>query len=143
MDKIEAYVDGSFNPTTRKAGYGLVVLKNGEVLGMTYGEVTHHVGSRQVGGECAGAMRAIRTCALNNFTKVHIYYDYEGVEKWVTEEWRAGKPVSKEYKQFMKMMTTKYNIEIVWHKVKAHSGDKYNELADILAKQGCGIVKVG
>ena len=33
------------------------------------------------------------------------------------------------------------NIKFVWHKVAAHTGDKYNEMADVLAKNGANLTE--
>ena len=59
-------------------------------------------------------------------------YDYEGIEKWSSGEWKAKNVLTKRYVDFMK---DKSNfVQISYQKVKAHSGDYYNEEADRLAK---------
>ena len=68
-----------------------------------------------------------------SFGCVVIHYDYEGIEKWATGVWSAKNPHTKKYAAFMKRMQEK--IEVIFQKVKAHSGDFYNERVDKLAKK--------
>jgi ribonuclease HI len=56
-----------------------------------------------------------------------------GIEKWATREWKAKSDISKLYiKEFDKLID-KHNINVSFNKIKAHTGDKYNEIADGLA----------
>ena len=63
--------------------------------------------------------------------KITIFYDYEGILKWLTKEWVANKKYTEEYVDIM----TIYSKQIVmgFVKVKSHVGIYYNELADKLA----------
>ena len=66
-----------------------------------------------------------------------IYYDYEGIEKWATHQWKANKEGTKNYQRFIDQ--SKEIIDIHFIKVLAHSGDFYNERADLIAKKAVGI----
>ena len=81
---------------------------------------------------------------LNGFQKVELCYDYQGIEKWVTGEWRSKTELTQKYARAMREWRTK--IDINFTKVAAHTNVKYNELADRMAKQGLregnGIPKV-
>ena len=68
---------------------------------------------------------------------VTIYHDYEGVAKWATGEWKAKKPGTNAYREFCAAAAKHIRFRFV--KVKGHSGDKYNDLADRLAKDALGI----
>ena len=68
---------------------------------------------------------------------VTIYQDYESVAKRATGEWKAKKPGTIAYREFC-AAAAKY-IRFRFVKVKGHSGDKYNDLADRLAKDALGI----
>ena len=74
---------------------------------------------------------------------IEIYYDYLGIEKWAIGEWSARKEVSKDYslrvKNLMLALQVMHQIEVKFVKVKAHSSDKYNDLADRLSKDACGV----
>ena len=67
---------------------------------------------------------------------VGICFDYEGIEKWCTGAWKANKTGTIAYREFYQKACTQVNIRFV--KVKGHSGDKYNDLADKLAKEAVG-----
>ena len=69
--------------------------------------------------------------------EVFLYFDYEGIEKWCVGVWKANKEGTIEYKKFYDSIKDKLHVEFI--KVKAHSGDRYNEEADKLAKAAIGI----
>ena len=62
-----------------------------------------------------------------------------GIEKWATGEWKANKCGTKMYKAYFDSI--KDRLSVVFYKVKAHSGNEYNEEADRLAKNALGINK--
>ena len=146
---MHIYVDGSYNPHTKHWGGGAAILNDEET------EVLHTIqvtdfddnGSRQIIGELASSILSLEY-VLNHYDrfedkKIVIYYDYLGIEKWATGEWSARKDVSKDYsvrvKNLILALKVMYQIEVSFHKVKAHSSDKYNDLADRLSKDACGV----
>ncbi|WP_446897814.1 ribonuclease H1 domain-containing protein [Clostridium sp. LBM24168] len=128
-----AYVDGSFNRETKEFSYGAVIFWKGR---------EYHFSDRfndselaemhNVAGELKGSERAMEFALKNKIDKLTIYHDYEGIAKWCTGEWKTKKEGTKAYKSFYENI--RQNIDIEFVKVKGHSGDKYNELADKLAK---------
>lgn len=133
-----AYVDGSYNVATKEYACGVV---------MFYGERTEYFSRkfsdaerakmRNVAGEIEGSMCAMNYCLEHGVDSLAIYYDYEGIEKWCTGAWKANKEGTIAYRDFYKKASQK--VQIQFRKVKGHSGDKYNDLADKLAKQAIGI----
>ena len=91
-----------------------------------------------------GAMFAVKWCDKNGYSAIEICYDYLGIEKWATGEWKAKNSLTKKYANFMKENSDKLNIS--FKKIAAHTGNKYNEEADKLAKaaltNGKGIPKI-
>ena len=67
-----------------------------------------------------------------------MYYDYEGIEKWYTNVWKANSLIAKKYTEFRDKISA--DIKINFHKVKSHSNDKYNDMADNLAKKALGLI---
>ncbi|PSJ31782.1 RNase H [Peptostreptococcus russellii] len=135
LDLIEAYVDGSFDVSSQSYGSGGVLLKDGKII-ETFskkGSNKENVSMRNVAGEIEAAMIAMQYCYDNNYKNLRIYFDYNGIEKWCTGDWKANKIGTKKYKEFCDEMKKKVNIS--FQKVKAHSGVEYNELADKLAKE--------
>ncbi|MEG1427252.1 MAG: RNase H family protein [Oscillospiraceae bacterium] len=92
---------------------------------------------RNVAGEIMGAVSVIQYCVAEKIPRLLIYHDYEGVAKWATGEWKANKEGTKDYKQFCSAM--RENLQFSFVKVKGHSGDRYNDVADSLAKAALGI----
>lgn len=133
-----AYVDGSYNIRTKVFSCGVVLLlNNGEKLMNKSFDDEELALMRNVAGEIKGAMLAMDWCVENGFKNLHIFYDYAGIEKWCTGEWKTNKTGTIEYKRFYDEVCEKLNI--VFHKVKGHSGDKYNDMADRLAKDAAGV----
>ncbi|MHC1684828.1 MAG: viroplasmin family protein [Clostridiaceae bacterium] len=136
---VKAYVDGSYNVETKKFGSGIVLLfKDKKETFSIIGEEESLCEMRNVAGEIKGAEFAINYAIKENAEKVEIYYDYEGIEKWCNGAWKTNKEGTIRYKEFYNKV--KDLIDIKFIKVKAHSGDKYNEEADILAKKSVGII---
>lgn len=134
------YVDGSFNSTTGVYGYGLVVLKDGEVVQRIKGSGDDETLKeyRNVTGEVLGALSAFRFAIKNSIREITVVYDYLGVEHWATGDWGRDCNLSKDYYKFCQNVFKSVKVNFV--KVKGHSGDKYNDLVDNLAKQATGVI---
>ena len=134
----EIYVDGSFDVRTGKFGCGVVILYKGEVITLKHGyDDPASAELRNVAGEVMGAVNAIRYCQEHDIDEVYIYHDYNGIGKWGDDEWKANLPLTRKYKQFV--ADARKNMKIVFIKVEAHTGVKYNEMADRLAKDAIGL----
>ncbi|MBQ1393060.1 MAG: ribonuclease H family protein, partial [Lachnospiraceae bacterium] len=132
-DTIIAYVDGSYNGSETDFSYGMVILDGKQELKFSKKISNQQLASmNNVAGEIAGAMAAMDYAVSHNKKKVMIYHDYEGIAKWCLGEWKTNREGTKAYKQYYNEMVKKVEIEFV--KVKGHSNDKYNDLADELAK---------
>lgn len=141
-DKIKenemiAYVDGSYNDQTKVVGYGVVIFTvNGKKRYQGTASM-ETVGHRNVSGEIEGALFAMRKAIELNKEKLILHFDYAGIEKWAHGDWRTNHPLTKSYKkEFNKINNV---LDVIFIKVKAHSGDVYNDEADQLAKEACGI----
>lgn len=137
-DTVVAYVDGSFSVDTTEYGYGAVVFYNGEEIHLSgKGSEDYMISMRNVAGEIIGSRTAMEFAVEKKCNKLIIYHDYEGIAKWCQGFWKTNKQGTIEYKEYFDSIKNLINIEFV--KVKGHSGDKYNELADKLAKGAIGI----
>ncbi|MGE7753357.1 viroplasmin family protein [Lysinibacillus fusiformis] len=134
-ETLVAFVDGSYSNASELYGYGIVFLNKDGVEKTLFGSDDNekYKDSRNVAGEIEGVKNAITHALVQEYKKIVIFYDYEGIEKWANKSWAAKKDVSKDYIQFIENM--KYSLEIVFKKVPAHSGITYNEQADQLAKK--------
>lgn len=142
-----AYVDGSYDDSLKKYSFGCVFLLPDGHIYTQYGngDREQSLQHRNVTGEMLGAMYAVKTAMLNGFRGIAICYDYQGIEKWVTGEWRSKTELTQKYARAMGDWGK--SIEIRFRKVAAHTNIEYNELADRLAKNGLregnGVPRVG
>jgi ribonuclease HI len=128
----QLYVDGShINGAT---GYGVVILKDGAVVAERCGpvEAAEVNGTRQVAGELRAVEEGLAWCRQNNVGEIEIFYDYYGVEKWATGAWKANQPMTQAYGRLVRQS----GVRVGWRKVAAHTGNRWNDRADALAKQG-------
>lgn len=134
-----AYVDGSYNISTCEYGYGVVFFYNGEEIHLKKGFPKDDLAAmRNVAGEIKGSEAAISYAISNHISSIKIYHDYEGISKWCTGEWKANKEGTIAYRDFYNNAKKYLKIEFV--KVKGHSGDTYNDIADRLAKEAAHVI---
>jgi ribonuclease HI len=135
----QMYVDGSYiNGAT---GFGAVILNDGAVVAELCGAVAADDvnGTRQVAGELRAVEEGLRWCRQHQVTDVEIFYDYYGVEKWATGAWKTNQPLTRSYA----LAVRESGVRTRWRKVAAHTGNRWNERADQLAKQGALSVSAG
>lgn len=129
-----AYVDGSYQAKKKRAGYGVVLFSDqgkesfcGPVSGAD-------IKSRNVVGEVMAAKVAMKEAQKRGAKSLTIHYDYAGIRHWALGEWKANLPLTQDYRSFAQKMGEVMDLSFV--KVEAHTGVKYNEEADLLAKKG-------
>ena len=137
-DTVRIYVDGSYHSATKEFSYGVVVLREGkeETFSRKFDD-PHLASMHNVAGEIKGAEAAMQYAIDNGMKSIVIYHDYEGIAKWCTGAWKTNKEGTKAYKAFYENASKK--VKISFQKVTGHSGDKYNDMADALAKGALGI----
>ena len=106
------------------------------VVEFEYGEVTGGNKSRQIDGELRAAAYAM---LKYNGKKINIIHDYAGVAHFALGNWTPSTEVSFEYVKFLERAVDLRNV--VFTKIKGHSGDEFNDMADHMAKKGCGVMK--
>lgn len=128
-----AYVDGSFQVEIGKFSCGVVLFHKGEEYHFSQSYEDQELAlMRNVAGEIKGAETAMQYCLDHQIRSLCIYHDYEGIASWCTGAWKTNKEGTKKYKEFYDMASK--SVDIFFVKVKGHSGDKYNDMADQLAK---------
>ena len=133
-----AYVDGSYNAATGEYSYGVVMFHDGKELHFSEKFDDAELATmRNVAGEIKGAEAAMTYAYENGLKEIYIYHDYEGIAKWPLRQWQANKEGTIAYREFYDRIVNKVKVHFV--KVKGHSGDKYNDEADRLAKEALGI----
>lgn len=137
-DCVKIYVDGSYNSATKEFSYGMVVLCGDREEKYSGKSDDKELASmRNVAGEIKGAQAAMQYALDRNLPAIEIYHDYEGIARWCLGEWKTNKEGTKAYKAFYEAASRQ--IKITFVKVTGHSNDKYNDMADELAREALGI----
>lgn len=135
ISDITAYIDGSYDDRKKLYSYaGIIFLKNNERAEFSYADSNSNlIPLRNVAGEIKAAMYVIDLALKNEAKSIDIYYDYAGIENWANKSWKAKNPFTQKYVEYIE--TVKAKIDIHFKKVKSHSGIKYNDEVDLLAKK--------
>lgn len=135
--EVIAFVDGSHSLDAdgkEKYSFGVLLITSESEDSLYKAFVDKaYMDSRNIAGEIDGVKQAILWAIESNKQRIKIFYDYEGIEKWATKEWKSKVKVSQEYSKFFDEKSKLINIE--FEHVKAHSGIVYNEKVDELAKR--------
>jgi len=142
MGIVKAYVDGSYNKKEGIGGFGIVYLdENNMVVSLDSGTIKNKgiLSMWNVGAEITASLTVLEKCLYEKIPSIEIYYDYEGIEKWATQTWKRKNEYTKKYSEVCELISKDVRVHFVH--VSGHSGDKYNDLADILAKIGSHTTK--
>lgn len=132
-----AYVDGSYDVKTGAFAAGAVILYQGEQIEFSEKYTDSELAQmRNVAGEIKASRLVMEYALANGWKNIAIYHDYQGIAAWCDGSWQAKLDGTKEYRDFYQSIKDKLAVHFV--KVKGHSGDKYNDMADSLAKKALG-----
>lgn len=131
-----AFTDGAYSRNLNKSGYGVVLFspyKETYYKSFSFKKNSQReiVKLCNVGAECEAVKFAVSKAIEKGMKKITIFYDYEGIYKWLSKDWSTNKKYTEEYVDIMTSYSNKITIGFV--KVKSHVGIYYNELADKLA----------
>lgn len=136
-NKIAIYVDGSFKTINEHQLIGsayVVVNPDGSTVERKVAkEVEAGTHSRNISGELNATYGAIAYALQNNLPEITIYHDYVGIAEWANLNWKANKPETKQYANYVNRVRNEKGLVINFVHVKGHSGDMFNEVADKLA----------
>lgn len=136
---LRIYVDGSYNSATEEFSYGMVVLSGDQEEKYSRRFQDSDLASmRNVAGEIKGAEAAMQYALDHGIREIAIYHDYEGIARWCLGEWKTNKEGTQAYKAFYDKACEQVKINFV--KVTGHSNDRYNDMADELAKEALGLL---
>lgn len=129
-----AYIDGSYDKETENYSFGGCLFIDGNIYKFKKKYLKDEYSSfRNVAGEIKGAGYIINYAINHGIKELNIYYDYLGIEKWYKGEWQAKSPIAIEYVNYANEAKKKINVNFI--KIKSHTNNKYNDLADKLAKE--------
>lgn len=132
---FEVYTDGSY--VNGQYSYGYTFIKDDEVIleSNGVGQDLEAAKMRNVAGELAAVLLAVEK-AKELGVRIRIYHDYSGISEWVNGNWQAKNRFTQAYVTFMRENRDYYEFK----KVTGHSGDRFNDYADRLAKKALGII---
>lgn len=133
---LRVYVDGSFTPGFDRAGWAFIAEENGKEIASESGVTDTPAESRNIDGELTASLRALDWLKRTGREGV-ICHDYEGIARWARGEWKANKRVAVRYQAAVKAYPNAR-----FEKVPAHSGVKWNEAVDALAKKAIADARV-
>ncbi|WP_314060568.1 ribonuclease H family protein [uncultured Vagococcus sp.] len=142
----QLYVDGSWNNVNQQYGWGVVIVVCGRTVSSGYGAGRNpsYISQRQIGGEVVAVLQGLSRAVFKEYKHVEAVYDYQGIESWVIGDWSTKSSIGGAYVYHLE--TYKDQLDITFIKVKSHSGNKYNDMPDRLAKKGahkCSQCEVG
>lgn len=132
-DEIISYVDGSYRHSDKTFSYGAVLFNKDIYETHSKRFYNEDATMRNVSGEIKGAIYAMQRAIELEKKVLYIHYDYAGIENWALGNWKANKEGTIEYQNYFNSIKDKIDVKFI--KVKAHSGVKYNEVVDKLAKE--------
>ena len=129
-DGLRIFVDGSFSPGFARSGWAFVVTEDDKEIARGSGITAFEAESRNIDGEVMASFQAMKWLDAHDKKGV-ICHDYEGIARWAKGEWQAKSNIAKQYVAAAKPFLHRVQFE----KVAAHTGVKWNELVDKLAKE--------
>ena len=134
-NKLVYYVDGSY--IENKIGWSYVAVVNREVKTHNSGNIKETKDtSRNISGELFATLGAVVNAIMMDKKEMYIVHDYQGISSFVTGAWSPKTVEAKKYTTTMKELIKEYDLNIHFVKVKGHSDNEFNDLADKLAKEG-------
>lgn len=137
-NEVIAFVDGSYNDTEKKAGYGVIIITSDGNKERLYRAITEkldqsYVALWNIAPELEAVKQAVGWAILNGKSKITVFHDLEGTAKWANGEFKAKNPFTKDYVDFIQEKRKLIDVDFI--KVPAHSGVELNEEVDELAKR--------
>lgn len=134
--QAKLYTDGSSDYKKGLIGSGFVILdSNGNILYEGSKSIDNEklIKYNNVAGEIMACCYGIEKCIELGIKQVTIYVDYNGLIHWYNGSWRTKNDFTKMYVEMLRKYSKFIQFDFV--KVKGHSGDKYNDMVDELAKK--------
>ena len=143
---LEFYTDGAFSSKSEMGGWGALCVEDDEIIDSQCGYEPYTTNNRMELTAFLSALENIDTIQTND-TKVIIYTDSAYIAncfsakwyvKWRSNGWKTSdkQPVKNQdlWTRILALYIKhheRFQLQII--KIKSHSGNKYNEMVDLLA----------
>ena len=129
-----AFVDGSYDRVSKTFGSGIAVIDIEKDLIQEYKTAGHDKWDQwNIVGEIEAAKYAIKLAHDEGLKKLCIYHDLKNISLWAAGTWQAKNEYTQSYVRFVEEYSK--DLSITFIKVKGHSCNKYNDIADRLARE--------
>lgn len=151
--KAELYTDGSYNksiPDLTRGGAVIIFNDKPYAFIKVTTNKKMYVSQWNVGGELLAAqiglnmilneLQQFATQGIEVPLSMELYHDYIGIHDFVRPSaktgkvWKANTESGLFYKEFYKEICNRYSTQINFNWIKSHSGNKWNEIVDMIAK---------
>ena len=128
------YTDGAFSSLRNRGGWSFVVVKNDDKVYSNFDTQLNTTNNRM---EIQASLEAMLWMKNNNVSSSIIVTDSMYVINTMTKGWKRNKNND----LWDKIDEAINGLTIDWQHVKGHSGNKWNELCDVLAVHGSNIIE--
>ncbi len=136
VNPVKIFCDGACSKNPGPGGWAAVVMSHTDVIASVSGFDESTTNNRMeltaaIEGVAEGAKIASEMTVVTDST-----YVKDGITKWMfawkKSNWKNGTIKNIDLWQKLSSLTMKYKVK--WEWVKGHSGNKYNEMVDSLAR---------
>ena len=139
MKAIEVFTDGACRGNPGPGGWGVLLIIDGKESSLWGGE-RNTTNNRM---ELTAAIKALEGCNSDSDITLTTDSTYvrDGITKWLVN-WKqknwltASKKPVKNKDLWIRLDDLNSSLEVTWKWVKAHAGQRENEIADMLANKG-------
>ncbi len=143
MKKVTIYTDGACSGNPGPGGYGAILIYNDIKKELSGCEklTTNNKMELQAAIEALSALK--EPCEVDLYTDSAYLckaFNDGWIYNWIKKNWltSTGKPVENQ-EQWNCLLALSRKHKIIWHKVKGHSDNEYNNLCDKLAREAIKI----
>ena len=139
MSKFEIYTDGSCSGNPGPGGWGVVLLENQNQYDLSGGEAATTNNRMELTAAIMGIESLEKPCEVIITTDSK--YVMNGITEWMNDwkkrNWMTASKKTVKNKDLWQRLDRACSFhEIEWRWIKGHSGQRENELADLLANKG-------
>lgn len=134
---FQIYCDGACSKNPGPGGWAAVIIRDSEVISKISGYEQNTTNNRMeliaaIEGITEGVKISSEMLVITDST-----YVKDGITKWIfawkKSNWKNGSVKNIDLWQKLSSLTMKYKVK--WEWVRGHSGNKYNEMVDSLARE--------
>ena len=144
--RVQIYTDGACSGNPGPGGWGVLMLWKGQEKELCEGEFETTNNRMELMAAIMSLEHLKRSMEVDIFTDS--VYVRDGITQWIhnwkKNGWRtSAKKQVKNADLWKRLEVSMQRHKVNWHWVKGHAGNKENERADELARQGMALYKGG